>query len=141
MSSTCSWCSGSPLARSRRSTRSTVDTQETFVTLWMKRKKVTIVDESLLPWLLSVCKNQWRNLSFDGVRIPRGGRHGKYTQPPMGIQIGSTNFARAASAIAVCSRGGAPSCSRRPISIELSTTSLQRSSRRAENAASALATV
>jgi hypothetical protein len=81
------------------------------------------------------------NQLTDGLRIPRAGWCGKCMKLPMGIQIGSTNFAKAASAIAVCSLGGAPSCSRRPISIELSTTSLQRSSRREENAASALATV
>jgi RNA polymerase sigma factor (sigma-70 family) len=31
--------------------------QETFVVAWMKRSKAQIVDESLLPWLLTVCRN------------------------------------------------------------------------------------
>ncbi len=36
--------------------------QETFVTLWQKRAASAIYDDSLLPWLLAVCKNHWRNL-------------------------------------------------------------------------------
>jgi RNA polymerase sigma factor (sigma-70 family) len=36
--------------------------QETFLTLWQKRTASAIYDDSLLPWLLAVCKNHWRNL-------------------------------------------------------------------------------
>ena len=36
--------------------------QKTFVTLWQKRAAAAIYDDSLLPWLLTVCKNHWRNL-------------------------------------------------------------------------------
>ncbi|MEJ1229416.1 MAG: sigma factor [Galbitalea sp.] len=36
--------------------------QETFLTAWEKRKVSNIVDESLLPWLLVVCRNHSRNL-------------------------------------------------------------------------------
>lgn len=56
--------------------------QETFVTLWRKRGKVTVVDESALAWLLSVCKNHFCNLRrrdarhntipLDSVREPAG---------------------------------------------------------------------
>ena len=35
--------------------------QETFVVAWDKRKSATIVDESLLPWLLVICRNHVRN--------------------------------------------------------------------------------
>jgi RNA polymerase sigma factor (sigma-70 family) len=35
--------------------------QETFATAWAKRKRATIVDVSLLPWLLSICRNHLRN--------------------------------------------------------------------------------
>lgn len=35
--------------------------QETFATAWIKRKRATIVDVSLLPWLLSICRNHLRN--------------------------------------------------------------------------------
>lgn len=31
--------------------------QETFATLWVKRASARVVDESVLPWLLSVCRN------------------------------------------------------------------------------------
>jgi RNA polymerase sigma-70 factor (ECF subfamily) len=31
--------------------------QETFATLWDKRTSARVVDESILPWLLSVCRN------------------------------------------------------------------------------------
>lgn len=36
--------------------------QETFITCWSKRRTVIVLDESLLPWLLTVCKNHARNL-------------------------------------------------------------------------------
>lgn len=35
--------------------------QETFTTAWAKRKRASIVDLSLLPWLLSICYNHIRN--------------------------------------------------------------------------------
>jgi RNA polymerase sigma factor (sigma-70 family) len=35
--------------------------QETFATAWAKRKHATIIDISLLPWLLSICRNHLRN--------------------------------------------------------------------------------
>ena len=35
--------------------------QETFATAWAKRKRTTIVEVSLLPWLLSICRNRPRN--------------------------------------------------------------------------------
>lgn len=35
--------------------------QDTFVTAWEKRRKASIVDESLLPWLLSIARNHVRN--------------------------------------------------------------------------------
>lgn len=36
--------------------------QETFLTLWAKRRKVALVDESVLPWLLVTCRNHALNL-------------------------------------------------------------------------------
>lgn len=35
--------------------------QETFATAWAKRRSATVIDLSLLPWLLSVCRNHARN--------------------------------------------------------------------------------
>jgi RNA polymerase sigma factor (sigma-70 family) len=35
--------------------------QETFLTAWEKRASSRIVDDSLLPWLLTVCRNHSRN--------------------------------------------------------------------------------
>jgi len=35
--------------------------QETFLTLWTKRRRVRVVDESILPWLLVTCRNHARN--------------------------------------------------------------------------------
>jgi RNA polymerase sigma-70 factor (ECF subfamily) len=35
--------------------------QETFATAWAKRRSASIVDLSLLPWLLSICRNHARN--------------------------------------------------------------------------------
>ncbi|WIB65722.1 sigma-70 family RNA polymerase sigma factor [Curtobacterium sp. MCBD17_040] len=35
--------------------------QETFTVMWRKRRQAAIVDESLLPWLLVVCRNHVRN--------------------------------------------------------------------------------
>lgn len=37
-------------------------TQETFLTAWEKRRACRIVDESLLPWLLTICLNKCRNI-------------------------------------------------------------------------------
>jgi RNA polymerase sigma factor (sigma-70 family) len=36
--------------------------QETFLTAWRKRTDMRIVDESLLPWLMVVCRNHVNNL-------------------------------------------------------------------------------
>lgn len=36
--------------------------QETFMTAWEKRRACRIVDESLLPWLLTICLNKCRNI-------------------------------------------------------------------------------
>jgi RNA polymerase sigma-70 factor (ECF subfamily) len=36
--------------------------QDTFLTAWEKRRSSRIVDESLLPWLLVVCRNHSRNI-------------------------------------------------------------------------------
>jgi RNA polymerase sigma factor (sigma-70 family) len=36
--------------------------QETFLTAWNKRRSGVIVDESLLPWLLVICRNHVRNM-------------------------------------------------------------------------------
>ncbi len=35
--------------------------QDTFMTAWAKRKSASIVDLSLLPWLLAICHNYVRN--------------------------------------------------------------------------------
>jgi len=35
--------------------------QETFATAWAKRRSASIVDLSLLPWLLAICRNHARN--------------------------------------------------------------------------------
>ena len=35
--------------------------QDTFLTFWSKRKSVRIVGESVLPWLLVVCRNHANN--------------------------------------------------------------------------------
>ncbi|MFC5502213.1 RNA polymerase sigma factor [Lysinimonas soli] len=35
--------------------------QETFTTAWAKRRRASIVDLSLLPWLLAICYNHIRN--------------------------------------------------------------------------------
>ena len=35
--------------------------QDTFLTAWEKRTTSSIVDDSLLPWLLTVCRNHSRN--------------------------------------------------------------------------------
>jgi RNA polymerase sigma factor (sigma-70 family) len=35
--------------------------QDTFLTAWEKRATSRIVDDSLLPWLLTVCRNHSRN--------------------------------------------------------------------------------
>jgi RNA polymerase sigma factor (sigma-70 family) len=35
--------------------------QETFATAWARRRNATIIDESLLPWLLATCRNHVRN--------------------------------------------------------------------------------
>lgn len=37
--------------------------QETFLTAWDKRRTSIIVDNSLLPWLLTICRNHSRNLA------------------------------------------------------------------------------
>jgi len=37
--------------------------QDTFVTAWSKTKSIRLVDSSVLPWLLVVCRNQARNQS------------------------------------------------------------------------------
>lgn len=37
-------------------------TQETFITLWRKAARASVYDDSLLPWLLTACKNHARNL-------------------------------------------------------------------------------
>lgn len=53
-------------------------TQDVFVTLWNRRRTVTIASESLLPWLLVTCRNKIANQqraihvhsrrrAFDGV--------------------------------------------------------------------------
>jgi RNA polymerase sigma-70 factor (ECF subfamily) len=36
--------------------------QETFATLWDKRANARVVDESILPWLLAVCRNHGLHL-------------------------------------------------------------------------------
>jgi RNA polymerase sigma factor (sigma-70 family) len=36
-------------------------TQEVFVTFWRKAASASVYDDSLLPWLLTVCKNHARN--------------------------------------------------------------------------------
>jgi RNA polymerase sigma factor (sigma-70 family) len=35
--------------------------QETFLTFWSKRRSIRVVDESVLPWLLVVCRNHANN--------------------------------------------------------------------------------
>jgi len=35
--------------------------QDTFTTAWAKRRSASIVDLSLLPWLLAICRNYVRN--------------------------------------------------------------------------------
>lgn len=35
--------------------------QETFVVAWTKRSSATVVDQSLLPWLLTISRNHCRN--------------------------------------------------------------------------------
>jgi RNA polymerase sigma factor (sigma-70 family) len=35
--------------------------QETFLTMWAKRRQATVVDNSLLPWVLSIAGNHLRN--------------------------------------------------------------------------------
>jgi RNA polymerase sigma-70 factor (ECF subfamily) len=35
--------------------------QETFATAWAKRRSASVVDHSLLPWLLAICRNHARN--------------------------------------------------------------------------------
>ena len=35
--------------------------QDTFLTMWSKRRTIRIVDESALPWLLVVCRNHANN--------------------------------------------------------------------------------
>jgi RNA polymerase sigma factor (sigma-70 family) len=35
--------------------------QDTFVTLWERAKSISIVDSSVLPWLLVTCRNHCRN--------------------------------------------------------------------------------
>jgi RNA polymerase sigma-70 factor (ECF subfamily) len=42
--------------------------QETFVTCWSKRRSLQVADESLLPWLLTVCKNHARNRARKRLR-------------------------------------------------------------------------
>lgn len=42
--------------------------QETFITCWSKRRSLQVADESLLPWLLTVCKNHARNQSRKRAR-------------------------------------------------------------------------
>ncbi|MCZ2402701.1 sigma-70 family RNA polymerase sigma factor [Paenarthrobacter sp. Z7-10] len=37
-------------------------TQTTFLVLWQESKRITLVGESLLPWLLGTCRMQCRNL-------------------------------------------------------------------------------
>jgi RNA polymerase sigma factor (sigma-70 family) len=51
-------------AWSRLSARDLVEEvlQETFLTAWRKRSDMRIVDESLLPWLMVVCRNHVNNL-------------------------------------------------------------------------------
>lgn len=42
--------------------------QEAFVTLWRKRATASVYDDSLLPWLLTVCKNHGRNVRRTELR-------------------------------------------------------------------------
>ncbi len=35
--------------------------QDTFLTAWARRRSATILDESLLPWLLVICRNHVAN--------------------------------------------------------------------------------
>lgn len=35
--------------------------QETFVVAWSKQAQARVIDESLLPWLLTICRNHVRN--------------------------------------------------------------------------------
>jgi RNA polymerase sigma factor (sigma-70 family) len=37
--------------------------QETFLTLWSKRRSLVVVGDSVLPWLLVTCRNHSGNLS------------------------------------------------------------------------------
>jgi RNA polymerase sigma factor (sigma-70 family) len=42
--------------------------QETFLTVWTKHRRATIVDRSLLPWLLSITGNHLRNVLRKNAR-------------------------------------------------------------------------
>jgi RNA polymerase sigma factor (sigma-70 family) len=42
--------------------------QDTFTTAWAKKKSATIVDLSLLPWLLAICHNHIRNQARRSTR-------------------------------------------------------------------------
>lgn len=57
--------------------------QETFVTAWEKRKRATIVDESLLPWLLVICRNHLRN------QTRREHRRASATVPLADVEVGA----------------------------------------------------
>ncbi len=35
--------------------------QETFITLWRRRRDSIIYEDSTLPWLLATCRNHWQN--------------------------------------------------------------------------------
>jgi RNA polymerase sigma factor (sigma-70 family) len=49
--------------------------QDTFLTAWEKRATSRIVDDSLLPWLLTVCRNHSRN------QLRRARKHGGVSAP------------------------------------------------------------
>lgn len=42
--------------------------QDTFVTLWQRAGSISIVDSSVLPWLLVTCRNHCRNRRRKDVR-------------------------------------------------------------------------
>src|SRR3954467_5528308 len=42
--------------------------QDTFTTAWAKKKSASIVDLSLLPWLLAICHNHIRNQARRSAR-------------------------------------------------------------------------
>lgn len=51
--------------------------QETFTTAWLKVRTATVVENSLLPWVLAICANHLRNQSRRNLKhltvvIPEG---------------------------------------------------------------------